>query len=203
MGATENNFYSLATADGLELQRGPTVPWLSNLGHLNAAIGDEGTTLQLRELHRQLGGNEQFLASKRSGSNPRLDFLMPAKKLIIEVDEIQHFTSDRLTTLRAYADGVDCAFDIEHYCALVERWRHRGDRYRAAKRAIDFPFDGGRRAQRAYFDACRDLTAPAHAFRVLRVPAPECDGTHAYRRFTHLLEQVADRASAADGVRVP
>ena len=64
------------------------------------------------------------------------------------------------------------SFDIEHYCALTERWRHRGDRYRATKTATDFPFAGGRRAQRAYFDACRDLTASAHTFRVLRVPRP-------------------------------
>jgi hypothetical protein len=190
MGATENTFYSLAAADGLELQRGLTVPWLSNGGHLNVAINDDRTTNELRDLHRRLRGDESLLASKRSGSNPRLDFVMPSQKLIVEVDEIQHFTSDRLITLRAYPEDIDCAFDVEHYCALVDRWRQRGDRYRAAKRTTDFPFAGGRRAQRAYFDACRDLTAPAHAFRVLRVPAPECDGALAYDRFTHALEQL-------------
>lgn len=190
MGATEDTFYSLAVGDGFELQRGLTVPWLTNLGHLNVAIRDESTTNELRELHRQLKGDEQLLASKRSGSNPRLDFVLSAQKLIIEVDEIQHFTSDRLTTLRAYPDGLKCGFDIEHYCALTERWRHRGDRYRATKTAADFPFAGGRRAQRAYFDACRDLTAPAHTFQVVRVPAPECDGLLAYRRFRDGLEQL-------------
>jgi very-short-patch-repair endonuclease len=187
MGATENIFYSLAIAEGLELERGVTVAWLSNLGHLNTAIGDNATTNELRELHLQLKGNERLLASKRAGSDPRLDFVLPNQKLIIEVDEIQHFTSDRLTTLRAYPEGANCAFDIEHYCALVDRWRQRGDRYRAAKSATDFPFAGGRRAQRAYFDACRDLTAPTHTFRVLRVPAHECDGQLAYRRFTDAL----------------
>lgn len=191
MGATEDAFYSLAVADGLELQRGLSVPWLSNLGHLNTAIDDESTTNELRELHRQLKGDERLLASKRSGSNPRLDFVLPIQELIIEVDEIQHFTSDRLTTFRAYPAGAECAFDIEHYCALVDRWRRQGDRYRAAKPTTDFPFAGGRRAQRAYFDACRDLTAPAHTFRVLRVPAPECDGALAYRRFTHAIEQLS------------
>jgi hypothetical protein len=190
MGATEDTFYSLAAADGLELKRGLTVPWPSNLGHLNRAIGDDGAVHGLRELHLQLKGDEQLLASKRSGSNPRLDFVLTTQQLIIEVDEIQHFTSDRLTTLRAYPDSVKCAFDIEQYCALVERWRHRGDRYRASKSTTDFPFAGGRRAQRAYFDACRDLTAPAHAFRVLRVPAPECDGALAYRRFTRAFEHL-------------
>jgi hypothetical protein len=189
MGA-EDTFYSLAVADGFELQRELTVPWLSNLGHLNTAIGDENATNELRELHLQLKGDEDLLASKRSGSDPRLDFVLTNQKLIIEVDAIHHFTSDRLTTLRAYPAGVDCAFDIERYCVLVDHWRQRGDRYRVAKRTTDFPFAGGRRAQRAYFDACRDLTAPAHGLRVLRVPAPECDGAVAYRRFAHALEQL-------------
>jgi hypothetical protein len=190
MGATEDTFYSLAVADGVELQRGLAVPWLSNLGHLNVAIGDENTSNELRELHRQLKGDEQLLSSKRSGSSPRLDFVLIEQKLIIEVDEIQHFTTDRLTTFRAYPAPADCAYDIEYYCALIDRWRQRGDRYRAAKPTADFPFAGGRRAQRAYFDACRDLTAPAHELRVLRVPAPECDGALAYRRFTRALEQL-------------
>lgn len=189
MGATEDTFYSLAVADGNEITRGVTVHWLSNLGHLNPAIGNDTVTHALRAVHNQLRGDEQLLASKRSGSSPRLDFVLPAEKLIIEVDETQHFTSDRLATLRMYPDDLDYAFDIEYYCHLVESWRNRADRYRAAKTARDFPFAGGRRAQRAYFDACRDLTASAHGFRVLRVHAPECDGALAYRRFVQALER--------------
>lgn len=193
MGATEDTFYSIAAADGLDLTRGVTVGWLSNLGHLNPAIGDDPTAAALRQLHMDLKGDGYRLASKRAGSSPRLDFVLSTKKLIIEIDEIQHFTSDRLTSLRAYPSDQDCAFDIEKYCNLADRWRCRGDRYRAAKMATDFPFPGGRRAQRAYFDACRDLAAPAHGFRVLRVPVPECDGVLAYRRFTDALEQLPRR----------
>jgi hypothetical protein len=190
MGATEDTFHSLAASDGFELQRELTVPWLSNLGHLNLGIGDENASNELRELHRQLKGDEDLLAAKRSGSHPRLDFVLSSQKLIVEIDEIQHFTTERLATFRAHPTPLDCAFDIEHYCSLIDRWRQRGDRYRAAKPTTDFPFAGGRRAQRAYFDACRDLIAPAHGLRVLRVPAPECDGALAYRRFTHALEQL-------------
>ena len=40
------------------------------------------------------------------------------------------------------------------------------------KKAVDFPFPGGRTAQRAYFDACRDLLGPAFGYRVIRIPAP-------------------------------
>ena len=82
--------------------------------------------------------------------------------------------------------------DIERYRALIGNWHSRADRYRSAKPAADFPFAGGRRAQRAYFDACRDLVAPEAGLRVLRVPAPECDGAVAYRRFTDALDQLAN-----------
>jgi hypothetical protein len=47
---------------------------------------------------------------------------------------------------------------------------------------------GRRRAQRAYFDTCRDLIASLHGLRVLRVPAPERDGDLAYRRLKQLVE---------------
>jgi hypothetical protein len=69
-------------------------------------------------------------------------------------------------------------------------WHQRADRYRAGKPTRDFPFAGGRRAQRAYFDAFRDLVAPSFGLRVLRVPAPECDGALAYQRLHAALEAV-------------
>jgi len=112
------------------------------------------------------------------------------RSLIVEVDEIQHFTSYRLATLQPYPEDPDLAFDVERYCVLIDHWRDRADRHRTAKAAADFPFTGGRRAQRAYFDACRDLAAPQAGMRVLRVPAPECDGSLAFRRFVEALEQL-------------
>ena len=61
------------------------VPWLSNLGHLNTAIGDDSTTHELRELHRQLKGDER--CSPRSGRAPILVSTLSANQnLIIEVD---------------------------------------------------------------------------------------------------------------------
>jgi hypothetical protein len=190
VGATENTFYALATAEGIELQRARPATWLSNLGHLNAAIARD-TAGTLREIHACLGGDERLLASKRAGMRPRLDFRLPERDLVIEIDEVQHFTSERLESLRRYPRAGEIAFDLEHYSFLIGRWRDTADRYRAAKPAVDFPFAGGRRAQRAYFDACRDLAAPKFALRVLRVPAPECDGRVAYARFKQALEELA------------
>ena len=112
-----------------------------------------------RHLH-PTGGNEKPLAAKRRGSDPTPDFLLNCRQ-IIEVDEIQHFTTDRLTTLRLYPGDIELGFGLSEYISLCETWRPTADRYRTAKPTQDFPHPGGRRAQRAYFDALRDLAAPA------------------------------------------
>ena len=187
MGATEDTFAELARADGIAFSRGVSPAWLTNKGHLSAAaVGllDPSHATAIRSIYTTLGGDEALLVSKRSGSNPRLDFLLEDERLVVEVDEIQHFTTDRLRTLDLYPPlGVEVCFDISAYRTLIGQWSPTGDRYRAAKPTVDFPFAGGRRAQRAYFDAFRDLAAPSFGLRVLRVPAPECDGRLTYDRF--------------------
>lgn len=193
MGATEETFAALAAAEMLEFERGATQPWLTNKGHLADLVVtkvDEQTSASLRAIYRALGGVEELLVGKRTGSNPRLDFLLADRGLAVEVDEIQHFTSDRLRTLEFYPPNLDVLFDIDEYRELIGGWSASADRYRAAKPAVDFPFASGRRAQRAYFDAFRDLAAPSFGLRVLRVPAPECDGQVAYRRLQVALAAV-------------
>jgi hypothetical protein len=57
------------------------------------------------------------------------------------------------------------------------------DDYRRSKEARGFRRPGGRRAQRAYFDALRDLAIPALGFSpVIRVDALDDNGAAAYRR---------------------
>jgi hypothetical protein len=108
--------------------------------------------------------------------------------LAVEVDEIQHFTTDRMRTFELYPPSADMLFDADEYRAAIRLWHQRADRYRATKPTRDFPFAGGRRAQRAYFDAFRDLVAPRFGLRVLRVPAPECEGGLAYGRLQASLK---------------
>jgi len=115
--------------------------------------------------------------------------------LAVEVDEIQHFTTERLRTLDLYPASAELWFDTGAYGTLISRWSTTGDRYRAAKPTVDFPFAGGRRAQRAYFDAFRDLAAPSFGLRVLRIPAPECDGRLAFERFTAAMTELEGRAT--------
>jgi hypothetical protein len=146
----------------------------------------------LRAIYLKLGGDETALANKRRGSDPKPDFLLGDHEQIVEVDEIQHFTSDRLSTLRLYPATSDLAFDLDAYVSLCKTWRVKGDGYRSAKPTVDFPHPGGRRAQRAYFDAMRDLAASGLGNGpVIRIPAPECDGDLAYERFRAALSQGA------------
>jgi hypothetical protein len=187
MGATEDTFAALARADGIDFRRAVSPPWLTNAGHLSVEVAGrlaESRAAAIRSIYLGLGGDETLLAGKRSGSDPRFDFLLEASGLAVEVDEIQHFTTDRLRTLDLYPANAEVCFDLSTYRTLIGQWSATGDRYRASKPTVDFPFAGGRRAQRAYFDAFRDLAAPSFGLRVLRVPAPECDGRLAYQRFS-------------------
>jgi hypothetical protein len=191
MGATENTFYELATANGIRLSHGSGLPWLTNHGHLSDHLKllDKAAATALKTIYALLGGDEHLLSGKRNGSSPRPDFVISGQGLIIEVDEIQHFTSERKRTLDDYPPGADLAFDSAGYQDLITQHRTVADRYRSDKPAVDFPFAGGRRAQRAYFDALRDLAAPSFGMRVVRVPAPECDGHLAYQRFAAMLSE--------------
>jgi hypothetical protein len=198
MRATETTFYALAVADGLELTQGSRMPWLTNRGHRHGLLEETvpGETLaRLADMHVGLGGDERLLTAKRPGNDPRPDFLLPELQLLVEVDEIQHFTTDRLRTLNCYPATTSLAFDVGEYLSLVRRWAPVGDRYRAEKTAADFPFVGGRCAQRAYFDALRDLIAPYFGLQVLRIPAPQCDGRIAYSTFLQLLEGLGSGTS--------
>jgi hypothetical protein len=105
MGQTQRRFFELVQRRGHRLDYGCRLSWLSNVGHL--CSGWDGvvplpTVRLLRLLHAELGGQEKLLHEKRGGSDPRPDFFYAKESLIVEVDEIQHFTSDRLLTLKRY-----------------------------------------------------------------------------------------------------
>jgi hypothetical protein len=73
---------------------------------------------------------------------------------IVELDEIQHFSGERLVSLNRYA-GIRVDLDVPAYSELVATFRAVADKAWATKTAADFPFAGGRRAQRAYLDAVK------------------------------------------------
>jgi hypothetical protein len=134
----------------------------------------------LQKIFAQLAGSETELQQAR-GTALAADWLLDDAHLVIEIDEHQHFTSDRLVSLESYPVDAEVAFSIQEYTALCEVLRAGSDRYRATKDALAFRRVGGRRAQRAYFDAVRDLAAPLAGWRVFRVPAAHGDGERAYK----------------------
>lgn len=177
VGDCQVAFGRSARRDGVLIQPG-TISHVSNAGHL--ALPPEAPSREvLRAIFERLGGDEKELQNAR-GTLLQIDFIAPQTKLLIEIDEQQHFTSDRLVSLQLYPPDAEVAFRVADYIALCEVLRSGSDRYRADKVALAFRRPGGRRAQRAYLDAVRDLGAPLSGWRVFRVAAAHGDGARAY-----------------------
>jgi hypothetical protein len=177
---------------GLNLALGRRVPWLTGRGHLDQlAQASAPTPLldKLGDMHRELGGDSDALAAKRLGNSPAPDLIDVDSGTLIEVDEVQHFTSARLLTLDHYPADQQLGFDISEYRELIGQWRGKGDRAYAHKTSSDFPQPGGRQAQRAYNDALRDLLAPTFTGHpVIRIPVPGRSLTGALERLESLLD---------------
>jgi hypothetical protein len=71
-----------------------------------------------------LGGDAAALAAKTRGSS-RVDFIVEPRGVVVEYDEVQHFTTARLETLALYPVSVQLGFDLDEYVALVRRWASR------------------------------------------------------------------------------
>jgi len=74
----------------------------------------------MRSIYQELGRDESLLATT-ARSEPRIDLLLGV--LAIEVDEIQHFTTDRLRTLELYPPEADVLFNSNEYRATIRLWR--------------------------------------------------------------------------------
>jgi hypothetical protein len=166
-----------ACAAGLPMTLGRAVPWLTGRGHLNELVQQRAPAPVLHalsEIHGRLGGDAAALATKRRGNSPTPDLIHTELGCIIEVDEVQHFTSARLMSLDLYPYDTPLGFDPSEYRALIDQWHNKGDRAYAHKVSRDFPRPGGRQAQRAYNDALRDLLAPTFtSYPVIRIAVPD------------------------------
>jgi hypothetical protein len=92
------------------------------------------------ELFRSLGGDEAALRAKRAGSDQWTNIAFEEHGWLVQYDEQQHFTSDRLVTFDRYPIDLHVAYNIDEYRALVRRLSGTADRYRAVKQSTDFPF---------------------------------------------------------------
>jgi hypothetical protein len=181
--------HAVAAQAGIDLVADIKLPWLTRHGHVAPSVRSglpSRTVAALDEILQCLGGDGPALAAKTRGAM-RGDFLLRPDELLVEYDEIQHFTSARIATLALYPPDAVLSFRPAEYAAIAELWREKGDRAFAHKSAAEFPGPQGRQRQRAYFDAFRDLAAPHFTpGPVLRLPAPGNDYTEA----THHLQRL-------------
>ena len=189
VGDCQKEFAKAAAEDGIELSR-QSFGWLTQQGHLalpeSAALAREA----LERIYLALGGDLEVLAAGRSTAL-RGDFFHTPSGTLIEIDESQHFTSARLTTLDLYPEEAQLGFELEDYRTLCQRWRAEADGYYRTKAARGFG-PGGRQRQRAYYDALRDIAAPAMGYTIIRTAATNRDGRAAYLAHReHLLDLAA------------
>ncbi len=185
----ERDVLSEARLHGVRLSVGAPLRWLTPRGHLEPLVQREAPAEvleTLEEVHRALGGNRQALARKHSGEL-RPDLVIATTGQIVEVDEVQHFTGARQTTLQRYAPGCALGFSISDYRNLIDSWRARAEAVFTRRWSPDFDFAGGRRAQRAYADALVDLLAPVFTgLAVVRLPVPDLNVDAAVGRLVAL-----------------
>jgi hypothetical protein len=160
----------------------PSFGWMTN----KQAEDDSGEPyVSLRAIFKALRGNAEAHALKRERPLNCDASFGGSYNFIFEFDEIQHFSSFRLKTFDFYPQGLKLGYNLERYRDYCKKHMVEANSYRQAKTTDDFPFAGGRTAQRAYFDAVRDLLPPVHGlnptlriaeFEVARVVANDKAG---------------------------
>jgi len=187
-------FLKMARAAGIPISEGKAVSWLSGRGHFNECLPGQAPLEVigiLGQIHEGLGGDSVVLGRKAEGSRPIPDLIHEELGCIIEIDEVQHFTTARLRTFEWYPAEADLGFDLLEYQRLSAKWASTGDRAFRHKVSADFPSPGGRQAQRAYNDALRDLLAPVFTgLPVIRIPVPDRSLSGAVDRLSSVLERL-------------
>lgn len=125
-------------------------------GHVGLPSGCSEAIATLAAIFAALDGDPEAQSAKRTTSLTG-DFIDLRTGTLIEVDESQHFTSFRRTSLVLYPAEAPLGFHRDHYLDLCRELAPRSDRYRASNDAAGFG-SGGRQRQRAYHDALRDLS---------------------------------------------
>jgi len=187
-----------AAKDGIELEP-QQFEWASEPGHLAVAyLADQSANPDvmqraeiavpaLEQMFGRLKGLTPVLHSCRVNL-PYMPVLVHMESAtLVEVDDVLHFTSGRLTTLDLYPPEVPLGFDIDEYKALCREHGPTSDKWRFGLASKMFGFHGLQN-QRAYEDAVRDLAVWVMGFPpLIRVPAIDGDGAAAYARVKDAL----------------
>ncbi len=156
---------------GIATKQNVSFEWMTNRSPMESEhAAPPRVRYRLMAIHARLGGDLSILEQKRRALLP-FDFEVEGK-ILIEVERKEHFSSYRMSTLEFY-DGLDHDLDVVSYRKLCSNFADSADRSSATQDAPDFRFPGGRSAQRAFFDAAKDLLVPANGHRLIRLPAAD------------------------------
>ena len=156
------------------------LPWLTvpDMERLNGP---------LKRVFNALVRHRGYTEFATPGHKLACDIVIPARKLIIEYDERQHFTAPRAIALKCYPEGTVVGFERSEwieYCEAID----------AHDNAPVF-----RDEQRAFYDSARDLLASANGYRVVRIKDGAIDWTSGDTN-TELSKLCG--SSAAKGVQI-
>ncbi|HKN95021.1 MAG TPA: hypothetical protein VJU60_11860 [Thermoleophilaceae bacterium] len=209
-GAPAAAFAEAAAADGIELSPG-SFDWLCEQGHVglervakarrDPSIVEpvKAALAALGAIFARLGGDVMVLHAARENLLLPVQLVHEPSGTLIQLDELSHFTSFRLTALGLYPPDAPLGFDIEEHRRLCREHAGEADRIGRGLAAKGFGF-GGVPRERAYHDALFDLATPAMGHPPLvRVAVPDGDGAAAYGRF----RSAAGGAALAGGRRSP
>jgi hypothetical protein len=202
VGDSHLAFAEAAAQDGIELTLYEAFGWLTELGHITLeelaedppprsdgkALGQAAEALD--EIWYDLKGDIDVLASGRINFFLPVDLVHKPTGTLIEIDEAHHFTTFRLNGLNSYPPTAKVAFDMDEYRELCKANAAQYDRFNRHQAARGFGI-GGIQRERAYFDALRDLAAPAIGHPPLvRFLALDGDGAASYERNKATLREV-------------
>ena len=196
-------FAEAAARDGIEFVS-HAFDWLSEQGHVGlervakarrdpALVAPVSAALEvLAEVFAALGGDVSVLQAARANLLLPIALFHAPSGTVVEVDDVTHFTSPRLSSLELYPPGAQVAFDVAQHAALCRAWRATSDALSRGLPAKGFGF-GGVLRERAYHDALRDLATPAMGHPpLIRIAAANGDGDGAYRRHRAALQLIRE-----------
>jgi len=189
-----------AAKDGIELEP-HQFEWASEPGHLAVAyIADQSgnpdvmqrseiAVPALEQMFNRLKGLTPVLHSCRVNLPYMAVLVHMQTGTIVELDDVLHFTTPRLTTLELYPAEVPLGFDAKEYKDLCREHAPKSDKWRYGLASKTFGWHGLQN-ERAYQDAVRDLAAWVMGFPPLvRIPAIDSDGEAAYERAKDMLRK--------------
>lgn len=170
-----------AAKDGLFLSPGTSFPWIGTKGPYGLGATAASVYAPVMSIAVGLGANLDVMRLTSRVARPRADLMHKESKVIIEVDEIQHFTSHRLATFERYPAGTLLGFDVDEYRELCQANSVSADRAWAGKDTATFgPKSRGK--QRAFYDALKDLSIPTAGLPpIVRIPVPDRDVETAWK----------------------